>query len=345
LQPSVFSSEADATGTGGDASGTISDLSLDTLGATKTLPIIGPSSSTSLLDVGNISTNNNVVIGASTITATATSDVKTIDVAGLIDIGNLTSTATATSDGTTGTPTASLHLGQITVDGESAYIDATGVHIATTSTASSGITPAQLQQTVNATLSQDGISIRVLDPKLTSTGAQASADAGGLQIAISHQFDVPFIPGEPTIPVPELGNVGLPAGLYTATTSITFGLAQSSADASGLASAIAPLPPTPSTFGPTLGTSPSTFGSTGSGVVFGTGTGTSPTSVQSLPATGPGSAEAGAPSTATSSGTAFPIHGIPPPVGWTITLLLACILAAYPLLLLARWQFVTGRRP
>jgi hypothetical protein len=26
-------------------------------------------------------------------------------------------------------------------------------------------------------------------------------------------------------------------------------------------------------------------------------------------------------------------------------LLLACILAAYPLLLLARWQFVTGRRP
>ena len=47
---------------------------------------------------------------------------------------------------------------------------------------------------------------------------------------------MPFIPGEPTIPVPQLGNVGLPAGVYTATTSITFGLAQASVDASGPAS-------------------------------------------------------------------------------------------------------------
>ncbi len=97
-----------------------------------------------------------------------------------------------------------------------------------------GITPAQLQQTVDTTLSQDGISIRTLDPKLTNTGASATADAGGLVISIAHQFDVPFIPGEPTIPIPELGNVGLPAGVYTATTSITFGLAQAKATASGL---------------------------------------------------------------------------------------------------------------
>ena len=52
---------------------------------------------------------------------------------------------------------------------------------------------------------------------------------------MTHQFDIPFIPGEPTIPVPQLGNVGLPAGDYTVTTSITFGLAQASVDASAAA--------------------------------------------------------------------------------------------------------------
>jgi hypothetical protein len=346
LHPSIFSSVADASGTGGDATGTVSDLALDTLGVTKSLPLLGGlSSAGSLLDVGNLSATNSVVLGASAVTATATSEVKNLDIAGLVDISDLTSTATATSDGTTGTPTATLHLGQVTVDGESAYIDSTGVHLETTSTASSGITPAQLQQTLDATFSQDGISVQVLDPQLTSTGPQATADAGGLAISISHQFDVPFIPGEPTIPVPELGNVGLPAGLYTATTSITFGLAQADVTASGLSADIAPLPTTPTT-GFTSG-SLGAIGTTSPGSAFGTSLGalgTSGTSTQSLSATGPGSAEASGTSPA-SSATDFPLHGIPPPLGWTIAALIACVLMAYPLLLLARWQFVTARRP
>ncbi|HWE68438.1 MAG TPA: hypothetical protein VG298_17495 [Acidimicrobiales bacterium] len=341
LQVSIFSSSADTSGTGGAASATVADVALDTLGVTKALSsLLGPSAAGSLLTTGNISATNSVTIGASTITATSTSVVKSLDIAGLVDIAGLTSTATAVSDGTTGTPTATLHLGQVTVDGETAFIDSTGVHLSTTSAATAGITPAQLQQTVDATLAQDGISIRVLDPKLTSDGPQASADAGGLQIAISHQFDLPFIPGEPTIPVPGLGNVGLPAGLYTATTSMTFGLAQSSVTASGTAPDTSTTD-TSGSLGPTLGST------TGSG-----GFGTGPV-VQTLAPTGPGSAQASAPTTATttppppvsSSATDFPIHGIPPPLGWTITFLLACLLLAYPLLLLARWQFVTGRRP
>jgi hypothetical protein len=80
------------------------------------------------------------------------------------------------------------------------------------------------------------------------------------------------------------------------------------------------------------GTLGDTFGDTGG-------------SVQSLGVSGPGSAQGngvtpaviGAPSD-------FPIRGIPPPLGWTITALLACILMAYPLLLLARWQFLAPRR-
>ena len=336
--PTVFSSSADSSSSGGDATGTVADIALANLAHLPALPGIPATAGQSLVDVGHISSTNEVTVGASSITSTATAQVDAIDVAGLVDIAGLTSTANATSDGTTGTPTASLHLGAVTVDGQSAYIDGSGVHVASSSAPTAGISPAQLQQTVDKTLGQDGISIRTLDPKLTTTGAMASADAGGLVISLTHQFDVPFIPGEPTIPLPELGNVGLPAGVYTATTSISFGLAQAGADASGV-TANSGAGPTTTSSSPTTTTSsaaPSTLGATD------TSTASFGTSVQSLGATGPGSSPPPPPASP-STATSFPIQGIPPPIGWTITALLACILLAYPLLLLARWQFAPGR--
>ena len=337
--PTVFSSTADSSSSGGDATGTVADIALANLAHLPSLPGIPATAGQSLVDVGHISSTNKVTVGASSITSTATAQVDAIDVAGLVDIAGLTSTANATSDGTTGTPTASLHLGAVTVDGQSAYIDGSGVHIASSSAPTAGVSPAQLQQTVNKTLGQDGISIRTLDPKLTTTGAMASADAGGLVISLTHQFDVPFIPGEPTIPLPELGNVGLPAGVYTATTSISFGMAQAGADASGVTSNSG-AGPTTTPSSTTTSPAPSTLGATGTtGTTGNTGAGFS--SVQSLGATSapPAAPPPASPSTATS----FPIQGIPPPIGWTITALLACILLAYPLLLLARWQFAPGR--
>jgi hypothetical protein len=346
LLPSIFSSVANSSANGGDATGTVSDLALSNLSAlssvtnsvTKALGL--PSAGASLIDVGNTSANNSVVLGPNAITATSTTQIGAIGIAGLINIAGLTSTASATSDGVTGTPTATLKLGSVTVDGQSAYIDDKGVHIATSNPSTVGITPQQLQHSIDSTLAQDGISIRVLDPVLTTTGPSAKADAGGLVISLSHQIDVPFIPGEPTIPVPALGNVGLPAGLYTATTSITFGLAQANVSASGLSPqiAVAPNTSTDTTLGGDFGsTLPSTLG-TG----FGAG------SVQTLTATGAGSAAgSGVPpggSRAVTGATAFPILGVPSPVGWTVAALLACILVAYPMLLLARWQFLAGRR-
>jgi hypothetical protein len=302
----------------------------------------------SLVDVGNVSANDKVSLTNSSITSTATSQVNAIQIAGMIDIAGLTSTANATSDGNTGTPTSSLHIGQVTVDGESAYIDSTGVHITSTSSPAASITPAQLQQTVDSTLAQDGISIRLLDPKLTNQGAQATADAGGLAVSISHQLDVPFIPGEPTLPVPELGNTGLPAGLYTVTTSITFGLAQANVQAANVSANAG----NTGGAGVTAGTtSSSTTGNTGSGgfQTFGntgnTGAGFSTTSLQP---TGPGSSAAGSlpPQSlqAPTSATDFPIRGIPAPLGWVVVLLLLSLIGAYPFLLLAKWQFTPGRR-
>ena len=361
-EPSVYSSTSTASGSGGSATGTVSDLSLaDLAPATSVTAAVGAlagggsgsgggGAAQSLLDIGDISSTNSVSLGASSITSTATAQVKTLDIAGLIDITGLVGTATATSDGTTGTPTSSVHFGQVTVDGEAAYIDATGVHIPSTDQPSASITPAQLQETVDATLTQDGIAIQLLNPTNTTQGAQASTDTGGLQISLSHQFDVPFIPGEPTIPVPQLGNTGLPAGLYTATTSITFGLAQASVDASGLSSgnsgntggAPAPAPAAALSGGSPLAGQGNTgvTGNTGTGVFGTTG------SVQSLGVTGntaPGAASPAGPAPLPLTSTSFPIRGIPPPLGWAVTALLACILAAYPLLLLARWQF-SGRR-
>jgi hypothetical protein len=319
---------------------------LDNLLTASKLPVIGgvlSSTSGSPVDVGNISATNNVVVGDSSITSTATSTLGAIDIAGLVDIAGLTSTAVAKSDGTTGTPTATVHLGDVTVDGTEAYIDDTGVHIAKNANPPVGVTLAQLQHTVDATLGQDGVNIRLLDPQQISKGAQASANSGGLVISLTHQFAVPFIPGEPTLPIPELGNVGLPAGDYTMTTSITFGLAQASVNAS------AP-PPSTGTTGNTgtgASTAASTQGTLGTtGVTGNTGFGSlgSQGLAQSLGAP-TGSTGAGAPTPGPTTATAFPINGIPAPLGWTVTALLACALLAYPLLVLARWQFATaGRR-
>ena len=351
-QPSIYSADSDASDVGGDATGTLSDLALDKEGSSSSVPT---SNSASPVDVGNISATDSVKVGASSVTDSASTQVSGIDIAGVVDIAGLTTSANATSDGTTGTPTSTLHMGAVTVDGQPAYIDNTGVHVTTASSSATGFEPAQLQELVNGTLSQDGITVALLSPTLTTNGAQASADAGGLQISISHQLDVPFIPGEPTIPVPQLGNTGLPAGLYTVTTSITFGLAQASVSASTLTAAsgnsgntgTAPPPTTPAA----SSTSPGTL--SGSALASGN---TGNTGFNSVPgvSTPTESAQAAAPAEAAgtpavqpslaSSNTAFPIKGIPPPLGWTITLLIGCLILCYPLLLLARWQFIAPRR-
>ena len=99
---------------------------------------------------------------------------------------------------------------------------------------------------------------------------------------------------------------------------------------------------TPSTgdTGPTGGLPPAPFDN-GTGLTTFGGT---PGTVENVATTGPGSANGSRPTPTPTSATAFPIRGIPAPLGWLITALLACVLLAYPLLLLARWQFLAGRR-
>jgi hypothetical protein len=339
--PMVFTGTAHASQDGGDAAGTVSDL------------VVGPgmgSAGAPLLEVASEQATDTVSIGAAAVTAAANSVVKTIAIAGMVDISELTSNASSTSDGTTGTPQAAVHLGQVTVDGQQAFIDNQGVHVVGNGSPNSGVpSVAQIQSSLNATLAQDGVSIRLVDPQQTSNGAEGIANTGGLVVSISHAFNVPFVNTgaltnnalQPCIPTQDLtaplgsqglGNFCLPAGNYTAVTSITLGYADTDVNASVLQGLNS------------LGTSPGSLGGLGGGLPTGAGTGLTSLGQSSLGnVSGPGTAGSTQPGVGRSA-FRFPIRGIPAPVGWVVVGALLCVLFAYPMMLAARWQFLVGRR-
>jgi hypothetical protein len=337
VSPMVLSGVAHASATGGDATGTVTDL------------VVGPgmgSGGAPMLEVGSEQATDTVTVGTATVQAVASSVLKTIEIAGMVDISELTSDASSSSDGTTGTPQASVHLGQVTVDGQQAYIDSQGVHVVGNGSPNSGIpTVAQVQSSLNSTLAQDGVSIRLVDPQQTANGAEGIANTGGLVVSISHSFNVPFVNTgaltnnalQPCIPAQDvtgplgsqgLGNFCLPAGNYTAVTSITLGHANTDVNANviqglnGLGSSLGDLGGGP----PPAAAGLASLGQTSLGNVTGAGT--------SVPSQ----------STGGRSAFKFPIRGIPAPVGWVIVGALLCVLFAYPMMLAARWQFLVGRR-
>jgi len=381
IAPDVFSASSHADGSGGHATATLTDLAVSApSSAQSSLALLGPQSGagpvTGVLgtvgpgtvglgtggpgagglvagvvgagqgapgvDVGSIQTTNAVTITAGAVTSTAGSILKDIDIAGILDISQLTSSASSASDGTTGTPSATLHLAGVTADGQPAYVDQHGVHVSGTSPSPSGVTPAQAQQSLDTTLAQDGITVRLLDPVTTTNGAEASSNAGGLVVTASHAFAVPFIPGEPSIPVPGLGNTNLPAGTYNAVTTLTLGgsstdtsatVALPFADTGGLG---LPGSASPITLGiPAMTPTPGSAGSAGTTGVAGG----APGGAETLAGT-PG-AQASAPLAGTAS--RLPL-GLPVPLAWVLAGVLMCVLVTYPMLLAVRWQFLGRSR-
>jgi len=325
VAPNVFDATAHADTDGGTVTSSVSDVTF----GLPALPVV---------KVGTIQATNAVTLGASSVAATATSVIDAVDIAGILDISQLTGQSSSTSDGTTGTPASTLHVGQVTVKGIPAYIDQSGVHVDTTAPPADGVTPQQAQDTLNQTLAQDGISVRLADPTTTTSGAEGKADAGGLVVAFTHQFAVPFIPNLPSLPsVPYLGSVGLPAGVYTVTASVTLGSAVTDAAAAVLAPFADDGGGGLGGLGGALGTSSPDQGLSSPGAFD---------SLETSPALGPGAG--GAPGTAAIGPargllSALPF-GIPAPVGWVLGALALCVLVMYPMLLLARWQFLGTRR-
>ncbi|MHB8680632.1 MAG: hypothetical protein ACYDA2_00855 [Acidimicrobiales bacterium] len=338
VAPSAFSGLAHTDANGGHSTGTLANL------------VVGPGlapGGADILQVGTLQSTSAVTIGASQVASEAHSIVRAISIAGMIDIASITSDASSTSDGTTGTPVAALHLGQVTVAGQQAYIDATGIHLAGNGAPGGIPTPAQVQQTLNATLAQDGISIRLLDPQQTTNGAEGIANSGGLVITIDHAFSVPFVNTgalsggqvQPCINtdtiIPNqniIGKICLPAGNYEAITSITLGLSSVDNNANALTAISVP------------GGSGSDLGSLGGG-----GNDLTLPSLASGTVTSPGTLSGPGVATAPGGGTGinllkFPIRGVPAPFGWVVFGILLCVIFAYPLMLAARWQFLVGRR-
>jgi hypothetical protein len=360
IAPNAFSATAHAAPDGSSVTTTLTDLAASAPSSTSSsLAQLGPrpagggpvgsvlggvaaaaSGSGGAIDVASIQSTNTTTIGASTVTGTAGTVLKGIDIAGVLTVSQLTGSASSTSDGTQGTPTASLHLADVSVQGQPAYIDQQGVHVVGQSTSSTGVTPQQAQTTLNNTFAQDGISVRLLDPSKSSNGAEGIANSGGLVVSVSHQFAVPFVPGEPSIPVPGLGNTGLPAGVYNATTSITLGNATSDLQATTIpsfGSDAGSLGLAGGGGGISLGISPSTDNSLGSSTDFGS---------QTLGATDNGTSGSGGaipPALASRVAHRLPL-GIPIPVAWVLAGLILCVLISYPMLLTVRWQFLSGRR-
>jgi hypothetical protein len=363
IAPNVFSATAHAAADGSSMTAALTDLSASAPSSTSSsLTHVGPaaagptlgavlggvaaaaggSAAGPALDVASIQSTNNTTIGASTVTGTAVTVLKGIDIGGVLSISQLTGSATSTSDGSQGTPDASLHLVDVTVAGQPAYVDQQGVHVAGQSTSGSGVTPQQAQATLDNTFAQDGISVRLLDPSKSTNGAEGIANSGGLVVSISHQFAVPFIPGEPTIPVPGLGNTGLPAGVYTATTSITLGAALADLQATTIpafnSSPGGLLGSADNGSGVDLGVSPSADNSLGS-TDFGS---------QTFDATGGGGGSNGGVNGLPPALAAGVVHrlplGLPVPVAFLLAGLILSVLISYPMLLTARWQFISGRR-
>ncbi len=203
--PNVFNATSVAGATGGQVTSSVSDLTFDPAG----IPVV---------EAANIEATNTVTVAASTVTATARSIVRGVTIAGILDIEQMTGDSSSISDGVQGTPSSGLQIGQVTVEGIPAYIDASGVHVDTAAAPAAGVTPAEAQSTLNGTLAQDGIAVRLADPTTTTTGPDGHADAGGLVVSFTHAFDIPYVPALPALPsLPDLGSVGIPAGIYTVT--------------------------------------------------------------------------------------------------------------------------------
>jgi hypothetical protein len=234
------------------------------------------------------------------------------------------------------------------VAGIPASIDRDGIHLATLGTGTAGITAQQASAVLNGVLAADGISIRLADPSTTVKGAEAVADSGGLVVSSSRQIYVPVVPGVPNIPVPVLGNQGLPAGTYTVTSQITLGSA-----ATDVSAAVAPSfvdGATAAASGTLLpdGGAPTDTGTLpDSGALPAVGFGGGGTVATTIAPTGPGTTASTTspvtPGLVASLGR-LPGLGLPVPVGWVVLGLLLCLLCAYPLLLAARWQFLGRRR-
>lgn len=132
------------------------------------------------LSVGTTSAvSTTQVVGASTVSATATGSLHNIKLAGgALGIASLQSSASALSDGRTATASGSTTVSGATVAGVPVTIDERGVHVA----GSGQPIPSQVQDTVNSALASLGMTVTLIGPNKTITAGTARYVASTLVI-------------------------------------------------------------------------------------------------------------------------------------------------------------------
>ncbi len=267
-------------------------------------------------------------VTASCVDAVAESDTGTLKIAGVITVAGVQGRATATATGAGAKPDASLEIGKVTVAGVSASIDQAGIHLGPAPAIGGGVVESAAAQ-LQAALAADGVqSIRLVQPRATSKGGQATADSGGLVITMKQTVPQLGSPPNGTPPIP-------------LQTVITYGEAQVTVAAT-TAGASPPLTTSPGATATGLG-QPAQDTSTGAGIPTGPSgpTFTSPAQGPSstvTPAPGGGSLYTARPIVAQPPG-----RGSPVPVGWILLGLFACLVVTGPMLGYARWQLLEGR--
>jgi hypothetical protein len=268
-------------------------------------------------------------IGAACVDATAQSRTGAISIAGVIAIGSVVGYAATRSDGTTAVPEATLKVGAVTVGGLPAFIDASGIHLASQQPVGAAVVQVVSSQ-LQKTLASKDMTIKLIQPSTTTKGGLATADSGGVEVTMKQTLPGVGQPPAGTAPLP-LQNI------------VEYGAASTSVDA---------------TTAPAPGSSSSPPVASG-GSSSGTGTGVTPLPAVSGGTSGPGDITTGSPGSAVTPPTptsgiggqalaATPISAVPPrgspaPIGWILVGILLAITATAPLLGYARWQLLEGR--
>ena len=298
---------------------------------------VGPAiaSAANLVHILSSKVTNQIQLGDSSVSSTATSVVTGIDIAGAIQIASVTGSAGGTSDGNNGTPNAGLNIGPVTVAGQPAYIDQDGIHLAGQGGGGALISAANV---VLQNLAAQGISVHTISPTETTNGAQTSNNSGAVVISLTGTTPnvpgiAPLAPGLPPVP-------GQPSVPYII--NLLLGSATASANASLLPTF--PTEPTPSDFGslPSSSGTPLSNGtsavSSGNGGVALAGVpAPSSETTHTLTPTGPGASAAGAKAVLARVGKSVP-------VGLAVLVFILAIMSSGGLLGYARWQLIDGRR-
>ncbi|MEO9140599.1 MAG: choice-of-anchor P family protein [Jatrophihabitans sp.] len=147
---------------------------------TPDLPVPTSTVFSTIVSVGNVTSDSTVTVGNKTFTATAQAAVSQLKLlAGLITVGGVDMTATTISDGKKATTTGSSTLGNVTIAGMDLGLDEKGVALG----GSSYKTPV-IPKPVTEALKTLGIEVTTLKSARTVDGASSSLKATGMVISI-----------------------------------------------------------------------------------------------------------------------------------------------------------------